>query len=367
MKRSPLHLFATVSVLAMASAAVQAQDGFAIVLGGERIAGDAGVATTIQSVRPPFRSTADVTVVVDGLGVTPRLDLEVAEATETTVTLQSRLNYPAYVTRAEVALLSSDGRVLSTAAIDPNGRTTLRLPEETEGLTAVHRVYDSAGRFDETAPVAIARSNTSREEPGIDGTARRRIPVQGGAVTVRGQGLAPGASISAFGEVIRPDASGDFVLQRILPAGDRLLPVRVTGGGENIALDPVITIPQSEWFTIATGDLTVGRTLSGDNKGDTFTTGRIAGYTRGSTASGWEITASADTGEGELRDLFRDFDRKDPLSVIDRLDPELAYPTYGDDSTITQDAPTDGKLYFRAERDGSYVLWGNYTGELRGG
>ncbi|MFM2389552.1 MAG: hypothetical protein RLZZ437_1107 [Pseudomonadota bacterium] len=366
MTRSSLHLFATVSLLAMVSAA-QAQDGFAIVLGGERIAGDAAVATTIQSVRPPFRSTADVTVVVDGLGVTPRLDLEVAEATETTVTLQSRMNYPAYVTRAEVALLAAGGRVLSTTAIDPNGTVTLRLPEDTEGLTVVHRVYDSVGRFDETAPVAIARVNSARDEPGADRTARRRIPVQGGAVTVRGQGLAPGATVQAFGEVIRPDASGDFVLQRILPAGDRLLPVRVTGGGENIALDPVITIPQSEWFTIATGDLTVGRTLRGENKGDTFTTGRIAGYTRGSTASGWEITASADTGEGALRDLFRDFDRKDPLSVIDRLDPELAYPTYGDDSTITQDAPTDGKLYFRAERDGSYVLWGNYTGELRGG
>ncbi len=366
MKRSPLHLFATVSVLALASAA-HGQDGFAIVLDGERIAGDAGVATTIQSARPPFRSTADVTVVVDGLGVTPRLDLEIAEVTQTTVTLQSRLNYPAYVERAEVALLGEGGRVLSTTAIMPNGTVTLRLPEDVDGVTVVHRVFDSAGRYDETAPVAIAHRNTALEEPGADSTARRRIPVQGGAVTVRGVGLAPGATVSVFGETIRPDANGDVVLQRILPAGDRLLPVRVTGGGEAISLDPVISIPQSEWFTIATGDLTVGRTLSGENKGDTFNSGRLAFYTKGNTASGWEITASADTGEGALRDLFRDFDRKDPMSVIDRLDPELAYPTYGDDSTLVQDAPTDGKLYFRAERDGSYVLWGNYTGELRGG
>ncbi len=370
MKRSPLHLFATVSVLALSQAALskaaQAQDGFAIVLGGERIAGDAGVAATVQAVRPPFRSTADVTVVVDGLGVTPRLDLEVVVADEASVTLQSRMNYPAYVTRGEVRLFDG-ARILATTAIDPNGSVTLRLPVDAENLTVTHRVYDSAGRYDETAPVSIDRTHTAPEETGTDSTARRRIPVQGGAVTVRGQGLAPGATISAFGETIRPDASGGFVLQRILPAGDRLLPVRVTGGGENISLDPVITIPQSEWFTVATGDLTVGRTVSGANKGDTFTTGRLAGYTRGSTVSGWDITASADTGEGALRDLFRDFDRKDPLSVIDRLDPELAYPTYGDDSTLVQDAPTDGKFYFRAERDGSYVLWGNYTGTLRGG
>jgi hypothetical protein len=275
MKPSPLHLFATVSVLALATAA-HAQDGFAIILDGETIAGDAGVAATVQTARPPFQSTADVTVVVDGLGVTPRLDLEIVEATETIVTVQSRMNYPAYVVRGEVRLLAEGGRVLSTTAIDPNGTVTLRLPEDVDGITVVHRVYDRAGRFDETVPVSVARSNTSLEEPGIDSTARRRIPVQGGAVTVRGQGLAPSATVSAFGETIRPDASGDFVLQRILPAGDVLLPVRVTGGGENISLSPVVSIPAAEWFTIATGDLTVGRTLSGENKGDTFNSGRLA-------------------------------------------------------------------------------------------
>ena len=52
---------------------------------------------------------------------------------------------------------------------------------------------------------------------------------------------------------------------------------------------------------------------------------------------------------------------------MNRLDPDFAYPTCGDDSTLTQDAPTDGKFYFRAEREGSLILWGNYKGELRGG
>jgi hypothetical protein len=366
---TPLRLFATVSALALATTA-QAQDGFSIAIGDETIAGDAGVATVVRTARPPFRSTADVAVVVDGLGVTPRLDLEIAESTDTAVTVQSRLNYPAWVTRGEVRLFDNsdgDARLLSTTAIDPNGRTTLTLPADIETLVVTHRVYDAAGRYDETAPVSVDRTNTALEEPGIDSAARRRIPVQGGAVTVRGQGLAPGATVSAFGETIQPDADGDFVLQRILPAGDRILPIRVTGGGENISLDPVITIPTSEWFTVATGDLTIGRSIAGENSGETFTRGRLAYYTRGNTATGWTITSSADTGEGELRDLFRDFDRKDPISVLDRLDPELAYPTYGDDSTLVQDAPTDGKFYFRAERDGSYVLWGNYTGELRGG
>lgn len=370
MTRTPLRLFATVSALALGTTAV-AQDGFSIVIGDERIAGDAGVAAAVQQARPPFRSTADVTVVVDGLGVIPRLDLEIVKASAVRVTVQSRLNYPAWVTRAEVLLYdqlaAGDARLLRTVPIDANGTATLALPADAEGLVVVHRVYDSAGRYDETVPVSVNRANAALEEDGTSNGARRRIPVQGGAVTVRGQGLAPGATISAFGETIRPDVQGDFVLQRILPPGDRLLPIRVTGGGESISLDPVITIPRSEWFAIATGDLTVGRVLSGADRGETFTRGRLAFYTTGNTATGWTITSSADTAEAELRDLFRDFDRKDPLSVLDRLDPELAYPTYGDDSTLVQDAPTDGKFYFRAERDGSYVLWGNYTGESRGG
>ena len=41
---------------------------------------------------------------------------------------------------------------------------------------------------------------------------------------------------------------------------------------------------------------------------------------------------------------------------MNRLDPDFAYPTCGDDSTLTQDAPTDGKFYFRAEREGSLIL-----------
>jgi hypothetical protein len=287
------------------------------------------------------------------------------------------VNYPAWIAKADVQLFDrggvGDARLIGTYAIDPNGRVTIPLPEgenEDETFVVVHRVFDAVGRFDETAPISVKRSTTTAledQEEGIDTTARRRIPVQGGAVTVRGRGLAPGATISALGEVIRPDAQGDFVIQRILPAGDRVVPVRVTGGGENLSLDPVISIPQSEWFTVATADITVGRILEGEDKGETYDRGRLAYYTRGKTIGGWTITSSADTGEGELSDLFRDFDRKDPQSVLDRLDPDLAYPTYGDDSEILQDAPTDGKFYFRAERDGSSILWGNYTGELRGG
>ena len=377
MQKTPpyLTMMTAVSLLAL-TAAARAQDGFAIIKDGLTVAGDPRLASPTAPVVQPT-SRADIRVVADGLGVRPALDLEVTSVTTGRATVQSWMNYPAWVKRGEVRLidLAAPGgpRVVSVVAIDPNGQASLTLPD-TEDLVVVHRVYDNAGRYDETAPVALFRAAgravpTDREtgqEQGQDSTAVRRIPIRGGAVTVSGSGLAPGAVVTALGATIRPDASGDFVIQRILPPGDVAVPVRVSGGGENIMLEPVVTIPKSEWFTVATGDLTYGRSLKGPKKGDTFTNGRLAYYTKGKTAAGWTITSSADTAEAALRDLFRDFDRKDPVGVLARLDPELAYPTYGDDSKLENDAPTNGKFYFRAERDGSYVMWGNSKAQITG-
>lgn len=368
-------LLAAASVLAL-TCAVQAQDGFSISRDGATVAGDP--ALTARSPRAaPRTSAADIRVVADGLGLRPALDVAVVEATKGRAVVQSRMNYPAWITRAEmrvIDLASAGGpRTVLVVAIKPNGQAVLALPDS-DDLVVVHRVYDVAGRYDETAPLALFGANgggvaadlNPDQDLGRDSAAVRRIPIRGGAVTVSGSGLAPGAVVTALGETIRPDAQGDFVIQRILPPGDVAVPVRINGGGETIAIEPVVTIPKSEWFTVALGDLTHGRSLKGPNKGDSFSSGRLAYYTKGKTAAGWTITSSADTGEAELRDLFRDFDRKDPVGLISRLDPDLAYPTYGDDSTLENDAPTNGKFYLRAGRDGSHVMWGNSKAQIAG-
>lgn len=345
------------------------QEGFAISVGGETVAGESALASSVRRSEPAFTSAADVRVTADGLGVRPRLDLEVVSTGNGNATVRSRANYPHWIARAEVVVydLKAAGgtKTLAVVPIGINEEATLSLPEGSDPA-AVLRVYDQSGRYNETALIGLTRAHSSQGEEGIDRTARLAFPVNGGAVTVSGNGLAPGAVISALGETIRPDADGNFVIQRILPVGDATIPVRVTGGGENISLSPVVSIPASEWFTVATGDLTFGKTLSGPQKGETWDRGRLAYYTKGKTAGGWTITSSADTGEEPLDDLFRDFDRKDPLGVIGRLDPDLAYPTYGDDSEIVQDAPTDGKFYFRAEREGSYLMWGNAKAPVAG-
>ena len=370
-----LALLTAVSAIALACAA-RAQDGFAITRDGTTVAGDPRLAIRMAP-KPVPTSVADIRVVADGLGVRQALNISVLEATKGRAVVQSQVNYPAWIARAEVRVvdLAAPGgpSVVSIVAINPNGRAVLALPGSGD-LAVVLRVFDAAGRYDETPPLALfsasdAGSTTGvqiDQETGQDNAAHRRIPIKGGAVTVSGSGLAPGAVVSAFGETIRPDANGDFVIQRILPPGDLAVPVQVSGGGEAISIAPVVSIPKSEWFIVATGDLTYGRTLRGPQKGEIFSSGRLAYYTKGKTASGWTITSSADTGEAEIRDLFRDFDRKDPVGLISRLDPELAYPNYGDDSELTNDAPTNGKFYFRAERDGSYLMWGNNKAQING-
>lgn len=358
-------LLAACSALVLA-AAVQAQDdaGFSISEGGTTLAGDQKI-TQLAKRSDVARADASVQVKADGLGVKPRLDLEVEDLSDTSVTFRSRINYPAWVVRGEVRLFNPEtGHLVLTAPLASNGTASLNIP--VKGLAARYRVYDQSGRYDETAAVPLERAQSKTEEEGVDTATRRRIPVTGGAVTVYGTGVPPGAQVQTLGESFQADPSGSFVLQRIMPPGDQPIPVRITGGGQNIYVEPIVSIPQSEWFTIATADLTFGKELRGANKGDTFNYGRLAYYTKGKTATGWEITSSADTGEAPLRDLFRDFDRKDPLGVLSRLDPDLAYPVYGDDSTLENDAPTDGKFYLRAERNGSHIVWGNYKGELAG-
>ena len=59
--------------------------------------------------------------------------------------------------------------------------------------------------------------------------------------------------------------------------------------------------------------------------------------------------------------LLRRIDSDYSDSLYRRIDPDYYYPTYGDDSTVTEDAPTSGKFYVKLKKDETYGLWGNYT------
>ncbi|WP_299191215.1 hypothetical protein [uncultured Litoreibacter sp.] len=363
--------------------AIIGEDGFFISIDGEAVAGDARVEDLTRKTDIAL-SEADVQVKFDGLGADPSLNLAVTGEPRDykpgeLITFRSKTNYPAYLARGEVRIVDysnrSGPRVVAVIPVEPNGSVSFAMPEG-DDLAAIHRVYDARGRFDETEPLGLNQRDDRglfvANDEGADRTAVSRIPVSGGAVTVYGTGVRPGATVNTLGATVTPDPDGSFVVQRILPAGDADVDVRISGGGEDVYLQRGVTIPRSEWFGVATVDLTFGYRADGGKNaaGGSFERfydrGRLAFYTKGKTQSGIEITASADTGEDDLSDLLRDFDKKDPRHLLLRLDSDEAYPVYGDDSTIVEDAPTSGKFYFNAEKDGNHVLWGNYKSNING-
>ena len=322
---------------------------------------------------------ADVDVRFDGLGGRRLLnvatqDLRASYPAGETITFRASANYPAYIDRAEIRILdlSEPGRpVVATIPTAPNGTGAWVMPTEGAGEYAYAlRVYDAAGRYDETLPLSLSRTAqrfASHETVGGplvaagEGESRmslRRIPVRGGTVTVAGTGR-PGGTVRVMGEQVPVDASGRFVVSRILPAGDHV--VSVDTGGHPILRD--VRIPKSEWFSTGIVDITAGYDFGGTSGVEDagYVDSRAAFYAKGETESGWQITAGADTQEGPLAETFQRLNDKDPRRVLDRLRAsDEVYPTYGDSSTWYDDTPTAGAFYFRAESDTTRFTWGDF-------
>src|SRR5260370_26160916 len=124
-------------------------------------------------------------------------------------------------------------------------------------------------------------------------------------------------------------------------------------------------------FFVGVADLTVPKNSvsaaeklqQGDNAAqpvDSSLDGRLAFYLNGKVSENWHLTASADTREGPLKDLFSNFLDKTPDSLFRRINPDYYYPSFGDDGVVEETAPTLGKFYVKASRSQDYGMWGNF-------
>ena len=349
--------------------------GFSISLDGETVDSDPTIEDQIRKVDLVLEN-ANVQVSFDGLTPEKRLGLETVGESRAyragdTVTLQSETNYPAFISRGEFRILDrgavGGNRLAAVVPVNANGQASFMLPAGSD-LVVVHRVYGPRGRYDETAAVPLSRADdrglSNRVEELDDAAVVSNIKVVGGAVTVYADNLTAGSSVTALGSSARPDASGAVVLQRILPTGQHDVSVKIQGNQQATITRPV-EVPRSEWFKVAVIDLTIENVREG-SESDTRTLGRFQYYLDGRTAAGVEITSSLDTGEEELRDIFRRLDEKDPRSVLERIDPEDTFPTFGDDSEIFDNTPTSGKFYLKVEKDNNSFVWGDYQSSLSG-
>ena len=89
--------------------------------------------------------------------------------------------------------------------------------------------------------------------------------------------------------------------------------------------------------------------------------GRLAFYVNGKFGEDWKLTASADTREAPIQDLFSNFLDKSPESLFRRIDPDYHYPTFGDDAVVEETAPTLGKFYVKMSRGENYGMSYNFV------
>ena len=126
-----------------------------------------------------------------------------------------------------------------------------------------------------------------------------------------------------------------------------------------------------DWFYVGMADLTLSEgsasgpieLLQGENSDydyDSNLDGRLAFFVNGKFGEHWKLTASADTREGSLSSIFSNFMDKSPDAFFRRIDPDYYYPTFGDDGTVEEMAPTMGKFFVRLGKGDDYGQWGNF-------
>ncbi|MFA0811925.1 flagellar motor protein MotB [Microbulbifer epialgicus] len=316
------------------------------------------------------------------------------DLSENRVVFRTYTNYPSFVERAEVRLFEEGQSLRDTpiavVPLDQYGKgnwqaefTEFQAP--LKKLYYVLRVYDKKGRFDETAEQTLWLVDNIEESSeavdvaqellvgyGENRLARRNIPLDGNSVLVNGTQVPPGHTVWLAGNPIPVNDQGQFVAEQIFDPGMHTVEVAILdeeGNGELFLRD--LEFAKNDWFTVGIADLTIGydktngpaALVTGDEThydNSVSYDGRLAFYTSGGFGEGWRLAASADTEEGPVDDLFSNFMEKSPDALFRRLDSDLYYPTFGDDSTVVEDAPTSGKFYVKLSKYDDYGLWGNF-------
>lgn len=342
-------------------------------------------------------SDAQIQIKYDGINAISQLNVsantgDVVVSRQESVSFQTYWNYGAYIKRAEVRIFPAEqsvrGKPLLTFPVQGGVATMPANRALPYDLIYVLRVYDAQGKFDETEAKLLSLMNGPAPKSietvpgrklagyGIDRTAIRNISVKGGSVTIFGRDVGPDGQVSVLGQSVPVDSKGQFAVQHILPYGEHRVGVSVNENGLRTVFDRDIRLDGTDFFYVAIGDLTLGSqnsdgpadflASSDEDFDDVYLNGRGAMYMKGRIKGDYLVTGAIDTGEDRLKDVFKNLDEKDPRQLLRRLDADRFYPVYGDDSTLVEDAPTQGRFYLKIEKDDSHVMWGNFATQITG-
>ncbi len=329
-----------------------------------------------------------------------------------------RSNYPGFAERFELTIY----RASDADLIDPLVQLPLDVAAVSRGewdgalpasypfragdeLVYVLRAYDADGRFDETYPRTLQLVRPEEAERGAqllrdstqktlgtllsteqalnqslvdsvfasNGLRQQNIPIYGSRVRVQGRNLPEGQGLTINGESYPVDLERKFVAEYLVPVGRHAFDVQLGDGreGSGYAGTLDVDVTGRYFFAVALADLTVSQNkTSGASAAfandarhgdDVISDGRLAFYGKGKYKGKYLVTAQADTTERDIERLFDGFTRPDPQDIFRRLDPDLYYPVYGDDSTTYRDVDTMGRFYVRVDWDKNQALWGNFS------
>ncbi len=306
-------------------------------------------------------------------------------------------NYSHFIERAEVRIFetgqSVEAEPLAAIEIETDGVARWDPPAAwfkapVYELAYVLRAYGKDGNFDETRaqPLWVVYDEVDRDEDpeelepdpelfaayGENTLSLHNIGLSSGTVSVRGDGIPSDHEVWVAGRPVPVDESGSFVTEEILPEGAHTVEVAVIDSeGRGNAYLRDLEFENDDWFYVGMADLTIASNsassaadlMQGVNSTydvDSNADGRLAFFVNGKFGDHWKLTASADTGEASVSDLFSNFMDKSPDKLFRRIDPDYYYPTYGDDSTVEELAPTMGKFFVRLSNNDNYGQWGNF-------
>jgi uncharacterized repeat protein (TIGR01451 family) len=264
------------------------------------------------------------------------LRVEVADDLGLPVTVLTRtVHYANVASRAEV--------VLERSALVADGKTSpvvaLRLLD-----ASGHPVRaGSTGAFQVASPYAAAQEITAQQERQLQG-------LDGGATNWRVEGDDGVALIT-----LAPTTQAGFA--------NFDLPLSGAPVGRPVRVRAWLKAGAQDWVVVGFGTGTAGFDIlsrhslptARDDKADHLD-GQVSLYAKGKIRGDWLLTLSYDNKR-------KNDDRRGLLSVID---PNRYYTVYGDGSAQAYDAPTQGKLYLRLERDTFYALFGDYEAGFDG-
>jgi flagellar motor protein MotB len=384
--------YASAAPLAGSAAPLEALP-FSITVDGEPVSGVKPQEADGQRCVDVALEKADIQIKYDPLNAVPALNVWVAGSTAVRgkpIYFGSYTNYAWWLRKGELRVFAKgqtgQETPLAVIPLKPGAAVQWQAPASapTEMLYLL-RVYDEKGEFDETLlkPLRLAdrgdplvtQERIVREQLagwGESSLHLKNIPARGGSVTISGERIKPDEYVTAMGMPVPVDDKGKFVMRQILPAGPHSVEVAVrdaTGIGASFRRN--LSIADKDWFYVGLADLTLSRDKTNGPaalvtqdtthyNNATAIDGRGAFYLKGKIRGDYLLTASADTQEQPLKNLFSNFQAKDPNYLLRRIDPDRYYPVYGDDSTVVDDAPTQGKFYVRIEKDGSSAMWGNF-------